>query len=196
MAATSTCDVKRVQHNSAQAAADQAKADYLSCLGPQQAGVAALGEAQPAINTISKEAETLRYVQNFVLKELARETSAEQTVASLRVAANDEEQHLREEIEEVKSEIRTERRRFLDASPSVTTAIAGVYYTAEPDNQVLIAFLSCFGAFLLFVGLMVIMDRVPWLSPLSQTSGERIKIVVAGWIATIVVTYIFFFTFT
>ena len=198
-----SCEVKRIQQNSAQATVDQAtsalkqaKSEYISCLGPQEAGAVAFQDSQPAMDAAQKEAETLRFLQTFVLKQLAREASAEQTMDVLSAAARDEETKLREEIEQVKSEIRTERRRFLDAQPSVSPKVNGLYFTTEPDNQVLIAFLACFCSFLLFVGLMVIMNKFPGGFLLSMSSGERIKIVVAGWVAVLIVTYIFFFTFT
>ena len=198
-----SCEVKRIQQNSAQATVDQAttalkqaKSEYIACLGPQEAGAVAFQDSQPAMDAAQKEAETLRFLQTFVLKQLAREASAEQTMDVLSAAARDEETKLREEIEQVKSEIRTERRRFLDAQPSVSPKVNGLYFTTEPDNQVLIAFLACFCSFLLFVGLMVIMNKFPGGFLLPMSSGERIKIVVAGWVAVLIVTYIFFFTFT
>ena len=197
-----TCEPKRIQQNTAQAAVDQAQAgllqaktDYLSCLGPVAAGEASLQDAQPAISSLKKEAETLIWTQEFVLKQLKREAASEQTMGTLKASADEESDRLQKEIDELNTEIRTERRKFLDASPSVSPKVAGLYYTTEPDNQALIAFLSCFGAFLLFMGLMVIMNRIPGF-PLEMVSGERIKVVAWAWGFILVATYIFFFTYT
>jgi hypothetical protein len=91
-----------------------------------------------------------------------------------------------------------EKRRFLDASPSTTTAVAGVYFTQQPDNQLLIAFLTCLVAFLLFVGILVILNKFPGLSTLLRDTNtwERVKIVGGFWVICLLITYIYLFTFT
>lgn len=197
------CEVKRIQQNSAQAVIDQAtqafnqaKQDYLSCLGPQEQGAALLENAKPAMDTLGKEAETILYMERFILGQLKREAANDATLGVLSESANEEADKIRKEIDELKSEIRTERRKFLDSDPSKTTAVAGLYFTRQPDNQVLIAFLSCFGAFLLFTGLLVLMNHVPLAALQALSSGERLKLVAVSWIAAILLAYIGFFSFT
>ena len=197
------CEVKRIQQNSAQSIVDQAtaafaqsKADYVACLGPQEQGKAALENARPTMEKLAKEVETIAYMEKVILGQLRREKNAGQTLATLAESAQEEEARVQEEIERLRSEIRTEKRRFLDSSPSSSTAVAGLYFTQEPDNQVLIAFLSCFGAFLLFVSLLVIMNQIPIFYFQGLTSDQRIKLVATGWILAAVTTYLAFFIFT
>jgi hypothetical protein len=198
-----TCEVKRIQQNSAQAMIDQAtqafnqaKSDYLSCLGPQEQGAANLEDAKPAMDKIEKEVEALVYMERFILGQLEREAKNGTTVSVLADSAREESNKISNEIEELRTEIRTEKRRFLDANPSKTTAVAGIYFTGEPDNQVLIAFLSCFGAFLLFSGLLIIMNHIPVLYLQALTMNERLTLVGTIWVVALVITYLGFFTFT
>ena len=198
-----TCEVKRIQQNSAQALIDQAqqaytqaKSDYLSCLGPQAQGSALLEDAKPAMDKISTEAETIMYMERFILDQLRREANNDKTLSILTTAANEEGDKIRKEIDHLRAEIRTEKRRFMDSSPSATTAVAGFYFTKQPDNQVLIAFLSCFGAFLLFAGLLVLMNHIPLYALQVMSMGDRVKFVVTAWVAAIVLMYVGFFAFT
>jgi hypothetical protein len=197
------CEVKRIQLNSAQSAVDQAtvardaaKKDYVSCLPTEDQGSMALADAKPAIDKMIKEAEEVAYMHEFVLGQLQREAGAASTLQTLGEVAQTESTRMQEEIDRLKTEIRTERRRFLDANPSVSPASGGLYFTKVPDNRLLIAFLSCFGGFLLFGGLLVILNHMPidYFTKLAQ--GERIKFVGAVWIAAIVMMYIGFYAFT
>ena len=197
------CEVKRIQQNSAQSLIDQAtsaynqaKTEYLSCLGPKEQGQAFLEDAKPDMDRIAKEVQTIDYMQRFILEQLGREAKNGMTVSVLADSAREEAEKIRKEVEELRSEIRTEKRKFLDANPSQTTAVAGLYFTREPDNQVLIAFLSCFGAFLLFTGLLVIMNHVPIAYLQALTMNERLQSVGFVWVVAIVVVYIAIFTFT
>jgi hypothetical protein len=197
------CQAKRIQQNSKQSAIDvaktdfnKAKTDYLSCLGPKALGNAMLEDAGPAIEKNTKEVNAIKYMGNFILSQLKREIHTGNTLSTLSSLANEEEAKITKEIEHLRSEIRTERRRFLDASPSVSTAVGGLYFTRQPDNQVLIAFMSCFGAFLLFTGLIVIMNKFPGGYLLPMSDWERIKIVLTGWVTAIVLTYAGFFIMT
>ena len=198
-----SCEPKRILQNTAQATVDQANsaliqanADFLTCAGPKVAGEAALHTAQPTMNSITKEVETMKYIQNFVLQQLARESAVGSTVSMLAASAKEEETTLKQKIEDIRTEIRTEKRRFLDAQPSVSPSVGGLNYIMEPDNQVLIAFIVCFGLFVLLVGLIVIMDKIPGVSPITLNTGERVKIVVWSWVAILVLTVIYFFTYT
>lgn len=197
------CEVKRIQQNSAQALIDQAqqaynqaKTDYLSCLGPQAQGPVLLEDAKPAMDKISAEAETIMYMERFILDQLKREANNDKTLSLLSTAAAEETEKIQKEIEDLRAEIRTEKRRFMDSSPTASTAVAGFYFTKQPDNQVLIAFLSCFGAFLLFAGLLVLMNHIPLNALKVLTMGDRVKLVGAIWVASIVLMYVGFFAFT
>ena len=199
------CEPKKIGINTAQSAMEQAnaalataKADYYSCVGPQEAGQAALADASGEMEEVQKQVDALQTIQNFVLRQMQREVNATETIEVLKETAAEEEARLQREIEEVKAEIRMEKRRFLDASPSTTTAVAGVYFTQQPDNQLLIAFLTCLVAFLLFVGILVILNKFPGLSTLLRDTNtwERVKIVGGFWVICLLITYIYLFTFT
>jgi len=198
-----TCEVKRIQQNSAQAlvdqaqqAYDQAKSDHLACLGPQEQGSALLEDAKPAMDKIAKEVDSIMYMERFILGQLQREANNDKTLSLLSASAGEEADKIRKEIDELKGEIRTEKRRFLDANPSASTAVAGLYFTKQPDNQVLIAFLSCFGAFLLFAGLLVLMNHIPLAAMQALSMSDRVKLVGTVWITAFVLMYVGFFIFT
>jgi len=198
--ALSACEAKRIQTNSAQSMVTQAmqdltkaKTDYMTCLGPQEQGAAALEDAKPAMDKLMKEADTLTYIDDFILRQLGREVDSGNTLSTLAELAQGESSKLQTEIDEIKTEIRTERRKFLDASPSSSPAL---YFTSEPDNQVLILFLSCFGAFLLFTSLLLVFNKIPIQAIMSLTDYERIIIIAASWVLAIVMMYVGFFSFT
>jgi hypothetical protein len=198
-----SCEVKRIQENSAQAAVDQAiqkreqaHKDYLACLGPKEQAGAALSDATADIQRITKEAEELDYMNQFLLRQMGREASHVATYSGLADIAGAEAEKIQKEIDELKSQIRTERRRFLDASPSTSPAVAGMYFTKVPDNQVLIAFLTCFGAFFLFGGLAVLLNYVPFYYFEAMYTSERLKFVGTIWLAAVVLMYAGLFVFT
>ena len=198
-----SCEVKRIQLNSSQSAVDQAtvardaaKKDYVSCLPTGEQGTMALADAQPALDKVVKEAEEVAYMHEFVLGQLKREAGSADTLQTLGDVATNESTRMQEEIDQLKTEIRTERRRFLDANPSVSPAAGGLYFTKVPDNRLLIAFLSCFGGFLLFAGLLVVLNHLPIYYFTAMAQGERIKFVGAVWVSAIVMMYIGFYAFT
>jgi hypothetical protein len=198
-----SCEVKRIQLNSAQSAVDQAtvardaaKKDYVSCLPTSDQGSMALADAQPALDKMVKEAEEVAYMHEFVLGQLKREAGSQGTLQTLGEVAQTESTRMQEEIDQLKTEIRTERRRFLDANPSVSPAAGGLYFTKVPDNRLLIAFLSCFGGFLLFGSILVILNHVPTNFFTAMTMGDRIKFVGSVWVAAIIMMYIGFYAFT
>ena len=203
-----SCSVQHISRNNAQKKIEQASleysqrnAEYLACLPPQAQGEELLQVAKPAIDKVAKEAESIMYMERFILGQLKREVKHAQTVSTLSDAANEEADRIRKEIDEVKTEIRTEKRKFLDANPSASTAVAGLYFTRQPDNQLLIAFLSCLGAFLLFAGLLVIFDLIPLdyfraLSAEGGGNGQRVQIVLTAWLVIAITTYLGFFIFT
>ena len=197
------CEAKRIQKNSAQGVVDQATTaykkaniDYVSCLAPKDRENAAVAAIQSDIDRVLNEVGPIDYMNGFILAQLKREASADKTLGTLTDIATQENNKLLVEIEETKTAIRTERRKFLDSEPSVTTAVGGMYFTGQPDNQVLIAFLSCFGAFLLFAGVLVILNHVPLLYFQAMSQNDRLKFVVSTWVLVLVITYVGFYTFT
>ena len=195
--------MKRIQTNSAKGsldiakqAYDQARSDYAACLGPAAQGNSLIADAQNDIDRIAKDVEILQHMESFALKQLGREASNSQTMTTLADLATDETAKIQKEIDELKGEIRKESRRFLDADPSAPTSVAGLYFTREPDNQVLIAFLVCFGGFLLFAGLIVILGYAPIEYLTLLTISERVKLVGGFWVVALVLAYFCFFTFT
>jgi hypothetical protein len=199
-----SCDLAQIKENSARSALDLARKDFeekrqarLTCQGPAAIGEAALSEAQSDIDRLTAEGEQLTYMNEFLLRQLEKEKNAAGTYQALSDLVAAEVIKVESELESVKSAIRTERRRFLDADPSAPTAVAGMYFTKEPDNQALIAFIACYCAFLLFTGLVVLLRLVPqgtYFSNLSQ--GESVKIVIAYWAAGLLLAYGGFWLFT
>lgn len=208
--ASQTCEVKRIQVNSAQQALDlatqgrdQAQTDYLACLGPQEQGAAAIAAAQPEITRIESESIELFKMNELLLQMLGREAQAAGAVADLALYTDEQANAMRAQIDELKASIRMERRKFLDASPSSSPAKAGLYFTQTPDNKVLIAFLSCMGFFLLFVSAMILLNLVPEIPTgtsdfkfANLLMGERVKIVAIIWGVSIIVTWCAFYLFT
>lgn len=201
--ASQDCEVKRIQVNSAQQALDlatqgrdQARSDYLQCLGPADVGQAAVADAQGDIDRIRKESAELFHMNELVLQLLGRESQFSAAVGGLYKYTGDEATDLQKQIDDLKASIRTEKRKFLDSSPSVSPAVGGLYYTQTPDNKLLIAFLSCLGAFLLFASVALMMNMIPIYEVQKLSSDDRIKIVAAVWGIALVTTYAGFYLFT
>jgi hypothetical protein len=207
--ASQGCEVKRIQVNSAQQALDlatqgrdSARTDYLACLGPQEQGSAAISDAQPTIDRIKAESGELYKMNEVLLQMLGREAQASATVADLATYTEEETTSLRNQIDELKSSIRTERRKFLDASPSVSPAVGGLYFTQTPDNKVLIAFMSCLGAFLVLVSALVMLNLIPPTVGFgnfvfaNMTGGERGKLVAIFWVVSLVIAWLSIYLFT
>lgn len=187
-----SCEAKRIQYNTVK----QAREDYLRCKGTQAVAEAALSDAASDLATAKAEATQLGQMGDFILKQLERETGTEQTLTGLGELASTEADRMREEIDALKSEIRKEKRRFLDAEPSVSPAVAGLYYTQTPDNKVLIGFLAAFGSFLLFLGLALLTGRTPFALLNATTEAERLKMAVGLWVVGIVGMYAAMYMFT
>jgi len=190
------CIAEMATSNKARTEATRLQEEYLKCLGPKARGEAQLAIAKPAMDKADQNAQAIAYMEDFVLKQLKKEVANEQTMSVLSESVSQESERIQAEIDELKTEIRTEKRRFLDASPSTTTAINGLYFTMQPDNQLLIAFLSCIGAFLLFMSLILMLNLVPIYYFEALSSTQRLQIVGLSWTLTAVVTYIGFFIFT
>jgi hypothetical protein len=175
----------------------QTSSDYLqTCLPPDQQAAARLDTVNPAINDADTEAAQLFFMNEFLLGLLQKETGTDQTLINLAGIAEAEMIKLQTQIDDLKTQIRTKRRIFLDSSPQKSPAVMGLYFTKVPDNQVLIAFLSTFGAFLLFIGLLVIMNRIPIPYFENLQSRERYTAVGTFWVSGIVIMYAGMYMFT
>jgi hypothetical protein len=159
-------------------------------------GQVAMTAVQADFDRVNQEAKQLDYMSNFMIGQLEKAVNGQQTLESLAQMAVAQAESVQTEIESLKSTIRTERRRFLDADPSAPTAVAGMYFTKEPDNQALIAFLTCYGAFLLFVGIAIIQNLIPIVFFNRMSSADRMKFVGAMWAVALIMGYIGFYMFT
>jgi len=146
------------------------------------------------VNRLDKEIDVLDNISKFLLKQLKRDSESKSS--HLEQVVTETSAKLETEIDELKSQIRLERRRFLDANPSETTAVAGLYYTEEDDNRSIIIFLVCFGFFLLIGSLLFLYGLIPMAYNANTTFSQRLTVVAITWVVSIVVMYIGFFTLT
>ncbi len=181
------CEVKRIQLNSAQAA-------YTGCLGPDAVAAAALDSASTPLQRAEMQAAQLMVLNDLHLRQL--KVAEDPNMDALTGLAVERIETLQAEIDALKGDIRKQRRRFLDADPSVSPAAGGLYFTQVPDNKVLIGFLSAFGAFLLFVSLLIVMGHIPFPPFSAMEASERYKTVGVIWIVSILLMYLGFFVFT
>ena len=179
----------------AQAQVSQAQSSLNTCLPPQQQAQSRLAGIQEVLGKYNAEAVQLGFLNTFLLGSLEREAGNDTTLSGLGQIAEGQMNKMQNEIEDLKSQIRKERRVFLDSAPSVSPAVGGLYFTKVPDNQVLIALLSTLGALLLFVSLIVFMGYGP--DALARLSaGERLKLIGMMWLGSTIVGYIGLFIFT
>jgi hypothetical protein len=187
-----TCSLKRIDYATVKAKYN----DYLTCLGTEAVGAQAVADASGAATLYRGEAAQLTHMGDFILRQLQREKSggALGEVADIAQAEIDRKQA---EIDELKSEIRKERRRFLDAEPNTSPAVlGGLYFTQTPDNQVLLGFVAAFGAFLVFAAVAVALGRTPFAYLNATTESERTKLAAGIVFVPAVVAYILLYLFT
>jgi hypothetical protein len=203
MAETNTVEAKRIQMNTAQqtleaakSSFDQTRTAYITSLQPEERSRMLLKEIEPVAERLDKEAKELAYINTFIMKQMGQGLGSSDTLASLNDMANDEIGTVKKEIDELKSQIRLERRRFLDAGPNVSPAVAGLYYTKVPDNQVLIALLSVTAILLAIVSALIIMNHLPFAYFQAMTMSERVKITGVIWVAGIIAVLVGLWTFT
>jgi hypothetical protein len=119
----------RIQMNSAEFAAEQARAAYIASLPvPEQADYFTTN-AQPKMDAASREGKQLEATGHFVLGLLARETGSAGSLDTVQAMTETEMGDMEAEIDRLKQQIRMERRTFLDAQPSVSPAVAGLFTT-------------------------------------------------------------------
>lgn len=193
-----SCDLgqTRIQLNTTKAAYEVAKQEFEQCQPPDQRTAARLDEMKEALTKYQTEAMQLFFMDEFLLGTLDKEAGNNTTIVNLGALAEQQMQSIQNEIDDLKSEIRKERRRFLDSGPQKSPAVAGLYFTKVPDNQVLIGLLSCLGAFLVAVSACILLGIVPIDYLKRAGDGERWKIIGTLWITTLVLTYIGLFIFT
>ena len=187
--AMASCEAKRIQQNSAKQVLEQAqqafastRADYLACQGPQAQGADALATAKEPMDHAVASASELLLMNEFILGQLQREAANRSVLDDVSEIASTEVDKLQREVSDLKTQIRTHRRRFLDSGPqSKVTGPTGLYFTQESNNQVLIAFMACYGAFLLVIGLFIWMNHIPMDYFRKLTSPERTRITLTGW---------------
>jgi hypothetical protein len=189
------CDESaRASYNVQIRTGEEAKKRQFDCLPPSERVAELLNQAKPEMDRMEQEAASIEYMETFIQKQLVREVDDSSGKPIAVVSA--ELDRLRAEIERLQSEIRTESRRFTDACPGPTAPIPGLPFTGQADNQVLIAFLTTFGTFLLLCGLLVLMDLMPLSYFQLMTTSERYTIVATGWVTALVMMYVGFFSFT
>ena len=191
-------EVKRVQLNSARAAFETAQNAYISSLDP--AAAADARSKEPDAKAIMTEAESTALVSEVLLNQLGDKLKYQSvpynTAALVQTLAADNTEALKKEIDDVKGQIRVEKRKFLDSAPQVSTAFGPFSYTGVPDNQVLWTFLICYGSFWLFLGIMLLTNQIPLPYISGMSSGDRVKLVGISWVLIVIVTYFAFFMFT
>lgn len=192
------CDVQNAQKNSAKAALDVATTAYTQCLPLAERQNMAIETAKPALEKSLNEARQIEYMSSFLLKQLGRETDSDKTLGNIQQVAQESLDSMNKEVDELKANIRLERRIFLDSDPQKGTAIAGLYFTDAPDNQVLIAFLVTFGSFWLLLGGLILggFIRGPGGYFEKLLVNERYSLVGGTWLGIAVLTYIGLYTFT
>ena len=191
-------EVKRIQLNSARAAFETAQNAYISSLDP--AAAADARSKEPDAKAIMAEAESTALVSEVLLNQLGDKLKYQSvpynTAALVQTLAADNTEALKKEIDDVKGQIRVEKRKFLDSAPQVSTAFGPFSYTGVPDNQVLWTFLICYGSFWLFLGIMLLTNQIPLPYISGMSSGDRVKLVGISWVLIVIVTYFAFFMFT
>lgn len=203
MAEANTVESKRIQMNTAQqtleaakASFDQTRTAYITSLKPEERSRMLLKEIEPVAERLDKEANELAYINTFIMKQMGQGLGSSNTLASLNDMAMDEIDSVKKEIDELKSQIRLERRRFLDAGPNVSPAVGGLYYTKVPDNQLLIALLLVTAILLAIVSALIIMNHLPIAYFQAMTMSERLKLSGVIWVAGIVAVLVGLWTFT
>jgi hypothetical protein len=183
-----SCEAKRISLN-------QATNEYQSCLDPAARAAARMDDESARLGRLTDEADALWRMDVTVLTVLERERLAGPN-AKMAGIVKDQATGVQDQIDEVKSQIRRERRLFLDASPSVSPAVGGVYFTRTPDNQVLILFIVGYCGFLAALSALILLGAVPIPYFEAFTMGDRIKTVGILWGAGLLLAFVGLFVFT
>ena len=184
-----TCSVYKVQERIA-------RQSYEECIPASQRSAERLQTAQDRIDKYNTEAEQLLFMNAFLLQTLEKEAGNMSTLNDLGGIVKGTISDLQAEIDNLKSQIRTARRRFMDSGPQVSPAVGGLYFTRVPDNQVLIGLLSTLGVLLIAVSACILLGFSP-IGYMERTSiTERLITVASIWVGTLLLTYMALFIFT
>jgi hypothetical protein len=189
-----TCDSAPV--NAARTALDTETAKYLNCLpDPSAKAAAASNTVTGQVSAYAMEVDQLNYMSRFLINHNRNDPNGTK-FQELKVLIQDSINDLQEQQEVVRAEIRKGQRVFTDSNIQTSPAIGGLYFTKVPDNQILIAFMTCLGAFLLFGGLLIIFDMLPIYYFQAMIPSQRWTTVALIWAVALIFSYIFLFTFT
>lgn len=186
----------RIQMNSAESNAEQARTAYISSLPVAEQASYFMDTVGPRIDTASREAQQLQQIDRFVLSVLERETGSIGSLDSVKEMTDKEISKMEEEIEHLKTQIRMERRLFLDAQPSVSPSVAGTYFLQVPDNRLLLAFMITTAIFLSLISIGIFLGLFPIPRLEATTVRERIFLIAGLWSATILIVYLGLYSFT
>lgn len=182
-----TCEAKRISLN-------QAQSDYQSCLSPEARTQVRLEEESSRLGRLKDEAEALWRMDVTLISVLEREGGGATEEVTGIIAG--QATSVQEQIDAVKSQIRRERRVFLDSSPSVSPAVGGMYFTRTPDNQVLILFIVGYCGFLAALSAVILLGTIPIPYFEAFTMGDRVKTVAILWGAGLLLAYAGLYVFT
>lgn len=189
-------NVENAKVNSAQSALQAAQTSYMQCLPVAQRPAAALSSVANQDAIYSQEADQLAFMTDFLAQQKSLTSNTNGKLTTLTDLANETSAQLNKEIDDIKAEIRKEKRIFTDSDIQRSPAVGGLYFTLVPDNQILIAFMTCMGAFLLFVSLLIMLNMIPVMYFQGLTYLNRITTVAMMWILALIGTYIGLFAFT
>jgi hypothetical protein len=186
------CDltVEGAKVASANAALVAAQASFMQCLPTSKRAEAALTSVKTQDALYASEADQLNFISNF----LNSQTTG--GLDSIKDMAHKASESLKKEIDDLKADIRKERRIFLDSGAQISPAVGGLYFTLVPDNQILIAFLSCLGSLMLFMSALIFLNKIPIAYFSAMTFVNRLVFVGSSWIFILILTYVSFFSFT
>ncbi len=188
MSDATSCEAKQISLN-------QAKRDLESCLTPEARTQMRLDNESARLGRLQDEADALWRMDVTVLTVLDREHNSGGGEGASELV-RDQVSTVQKQIDDAKAKIRLERRLFLDASPSVSPAVGGLYFTRTPDNQLLILFIVGYCGFLAALSALLLLGAIPGQYFAAFTMGDRVKTVVILWIAGLLLGYLGLFVFT
>lgn len=187
MSDATTCEAKQISLN-------QAQRDLESCLTPEARTQMRVDNESARLGRLQDEADALWKMDVTVLTVLEREHLSGTAGASDII--HGQVTSVQTQIDDAKSQIRRERRLFLDASPSTSPAVGGVYFTRTPDNQLLILFILGYCGFLAVLSALLMVGAIPGEYIGAFTMADRAKTVAILWGAGLLLAYLVLFVFT
>jgi hypothetical protein len=188
MSDATTCEAKQISLN-------QAQRDLESCLSPEARTQMRVDNESSRLGRLQDEADALWKMDVTVLTVLEREHLGGGTAGASDIVRG-QVTSVQDQIDDAKAQIRRERRLFLDASPSVSPAVSGLYFTRTPDNQLLILFIVGYCGFLAVLSALLLVGAIPGEYIAAFTMGDRVKTVAILWGAGLLLAYLVLFVFT